>query len=115
MSAPARDQRQKRMFSTAGGDDPGAREIGGPSALRPDGDAGRFLLLLEINGVLNPFAVGTCPPGSTEHNLFPGEDPPEFRWCASISSRQADERMALTAKRCTEVAPSAGCSLPRAR
>ena len=33
------------------------------------------LLLLDVDGVLNPFAAPACPPGYTEHDLFPGEEP----------------------------------------
>jgi HAD domain in Swiss Army Knife RNA repair proteins len=33
------------------------------------------LLLLDVDGVLNPFAAPTCPPGYTEQEFFPGEDP----------------------------------------
>ena len=39
------------------------------------------LLLLDVDGVLNPFAAPACPPGYTEHELFPGEDP--VRLCAA--------------------------------
>jgi HAD domain in Swiss Army Knife RNA repair proteins len=38
------------------------------------------LLLLDVDGVLNPFAAAGCPPGYAEHNFFPGEDP--VRLCA---------------------------------
>ena len=38
------------------------------------------LLLLDVDGVLNPFAADACPPGYAEHELFPGEDP--VRVCA---------------------------------
>jgi hypothetical protein len=33
------------------------------------------LLLLDVDGVLNPFAAPTCPPGYSEHDFFPGEEP----------------------------------------
>lgn len=33
------------------------------------------LLLLDVDGVLNPFVPPACPPGYTEHGFFPGEDP----------------------------------------
>jgi hypothetical protein len=33
------------------------------------------LLLLDVDGVLNPFAAPACPPGYSEHEFFPGEDP----------------------------------------
>ena len=33
------------------------------------------LLLLDVDGVLNPYAAPACPPGYTEHDLFPGDEP----------------------------------------
>jgi len=33
------------------------------------------VLLLDIDGVLNPFAATCCPPGYAEYDLFPGEEP----------------------------------------
>ena len=33
------------------------------------------MLLLDIDGVLNPFAALDCPAGYTEHEVFPGEEP----------------------------------------
>ena len=33
------------------------------------------LLLLDVDGVLNPFAAPACPAGYAEHVLFPGEEP----------------------------------------
>jgi hypothetical protein len=33
------------------------------------------LLLLDVDGVLNPFAAPACPPGYIEHDLFPGKEP----------------------------------------
>jgi hypothetical protein len=33
------------------------------------------LFLIDVDGVLNPFAAPACPPGYTEHALFPAEDP----------------------------------------
>jgi hypothetical protein len=33
------------------------------------------LLLLDVDGVLNPYAAPACPPGYIEHDLFPGEEP----------------------------------------
>jgi hypothetical protein len=33
------------------------------------------LLLLDVDGVLNPFAAPACPPGFSEHDFFPGEEP----------------------------------------
>lgn len=36
----------------------------------------RPLLLLDVDGVLNPFAAPTCPPGYREHDFFPDDDPP---------------------------------------
>jgi len=35
--------------------------------------AERPLALIDVDGVLNPYAAPTCPPGFTEHELFPGE------------------------------------------
>jgi HAD domain in Swiss Army Knife RNA repair proteins len=35
----------------------------------------RPVLLLDIDGVLNPFAAAHCPVGYTEHDVFPGEEP----------------------------------------
>jgi hypothetical protein len=35
------------------------------------------LLLLDVDGVLNPFAAAERPPGYAEHTFFPGEDPAE--------------------------------------
>jgi len=39
------------------------------------------LFLLDVDGVLNPYAAPACPPGYTEHELFPGEEP--VRICAA--------------------------------
>jgi hypothetical protein len=39
------------------------------------------LFLLDVDGVLNPFAAPGCPPGYQEHELFAGEDP--VRLCAA--------------------------------
>ena len=33
------------------------------------------LLLLDVDGVLNPFAAPACPAGYREYHLFPDEDP----------------------------------------
>lgn len=33
------------------------------------------LFLIDVDGVLNPYAAPACPPGYTEHAFFPGEDP----------------------------------------
>jgi hypothetical protein len=33
------------------------------------------LLLLDVDGVLNPFAAATCPAGYEEYPFFPDEDP----------------------------------------
>src|SRR2546423_14026266 len=35
----------------------------------------RPLLLLDIDGVLNPYGTPDPPTGFTEHHLFPGEEP----------------------------------------
>lgn len=42
------------------------------------------LLLLDVDGVLNPFAASACPPGYTEHDFFPGEQP--VRLCPAHGS-----------------------------
>jgi hypothetical protein len=39
------------------------------------------LLLLDVDGVLNPFASSVCPPGYQEFELFPEEEP--VRLCAA--------------------------------
>jgi len=39
------------------------------------------LILLDLDGVLNPFAAATCPDGYQEHVFFEGEDPD--RYCAA--------------------------------
>jgi HAD domain in Swiss Army Knife RNA repair proteins len=39
------------------------------------------LFLLDVDGVLNPYAASGCPPGYTEHEFFPGEEP--VRLCAA--------------------------------
>lgn len=38
------------------------------------------VLLIDIDGVLNPYAADLCPAGFVEHDLFPGEAP--IRVCA---------------------------------
>lgn len=35
----------------------------------------RPALLLDIDGVLNPYGTAECPDGFTEYDLFPGEEP----------------------------------------
>ncbi|WP_203719044.1 HAD domain-containing protein [Asanoa siamensis] len=37
--------------------------------------AARPLLLLDVDGVLSPFAAAGCPPGYKEYPFFPDEDP----------------------------------------
>jgi hypothetical protein len=44
----------------------------------------RPLFLLDVDGVLNPFAATACPPGYTEHDLFAGEEP--VRLCLAHGS-----------------------------
>jgi len=39
------------------------------------------LLLLDVDGVLNPFGASACPAGYSEHDFFPGEEP--VRLCAA--------------------------------
>ena len=50
------------------------------------------LFLLDVDGVLNPFAAPACPPGYTEHEFFPGEDPVRLcpahgPWLRELSTR----------------------------
>jgi hypothetical protein len=35
----------------------------------------RPALLLDVDGVLNPYGTAECPEGFTEYDLFPGEEP----------------------------------------
>ena len=35
----------------------------------------RPALLLDVDGVLNPYGTAACPEGFTEYDLFPGEEP----------------------------------------
>ena len=39
------------------------------------GQMPRRALLLDVDGVLNPYGTGKCPDGFTEYDLFPGEEP----------------------------------------
>ena len=39
------------------------------------GQVPRPALLLDVDGVLNPYGTATCPAGFTEYDLFPGEEP----------------------------------------
>jgi hypothetical protein len=43
--------------------------------MRADGRALRPLLMLDVDGVLNPYAAPACPAGYQELDLFPGEEP----------------------------------------
>jgi len=50
------------------------------------------LLLLDVDGVLNPYAARRCPPGYTEHDLFPGEEAVRVctahgRWLTELAAR----------------------------
>ncbi|MFF8962255.1 HAD domain-containing protein [Streptomyces globisporus] len=53
----------------------------------------RPLLLLDVDGVLNPFVAPACPPGYREHGFFPDDDPPvrlndsHAPWPALLSAR----------------------------
>lgn len=54
--------------------------------------AGLPLLLLDVDGVLNPYASRACPPGYTEHDFFPGEEPTRLcsghgRWLRELATR----------------------------
>jgi hypothetical protein len=53
----------------------------------------RPMLLVDFDGVLNPFAAPKCPPGFTEYGLdeFPGDDPVRLnpahaRWLSDLAS-----------------------------
>lgn len=39
----------------------------------------RPLALIDVDGVLNPYAAPSCPPGYREVDLFPGEEPVRVR------------------------------------
>jgi len=50
------------------------------------------LLLLDVDGVLNPFAAPACPSGYTEHDIFRGEEPVRLcpahgPWLAELATR----------------------------
>ncbi|MDH6136503.1 hypothetical protein P3T37_005931 [Kitasatospora sp. MAA4] len=50
------------------------------------------LLLLDVDGVLNPFAAASCPPGFREYRFFPGEDEVRLnrdhgRWLVTLAER----------------------------
>ena len=52
----------------------------------------RPLLLVDVDGVLNPFAAPGCPDGYAEYNFFAGEEPvrvcPEHgRWLQELAAR----------------------------
>nr|WP_305782314.1 hypothetical protein [Actinoplanes lichenis] len=38
----------------------------------------RPLLLLDLDGVLNPFGASTCPEGYVEHEFYPGQGPERY-------------------------------------
>ena len=38
----------------------------------------RPVLLLDLDGVLNPFAASSCPDGYLEHEFYPGEGPERY-------------------------------------
>jgi len=50
------------------------------------------LLLLDVDGVLNPFAADVCPPEYQEHALFEGEEPVRLcpahgQWIRELADR----------------------------
>ncbi|MER5498257.1 HAD domain-containing protein [Streptomyces sp. NPDC002466] len=64
--------------------------LGKPAAARAHPAPERLpLLLLDVDGVLNPFAARDCPEGYREHGFFPGEEPP-VRLCDAHGPWLAD-------------------------
>jgi HAD domain in Swiss Army Knife RNA repair proteins len=58
----------------------------------PGSAGGLPLLLLDVDGVLNPFAAPACPPGYEEHEFFAGEEPVRLcpahgPWLAALAMR----------------------------
>ena len=50
------------------------------------------LLLVDVDGVLNPYAADCCPDGYQEYNFFPGEEPVRLcpihgRWLRELANR----------------------------
>ena len=50
----------------------------------------RPALVLDVDGVLNPYGTVTCPEGFTEYDLFPGEEP--VRLCPAHGERITELR-----------------------
>jgi hypothetical protein len=50
------------------------------------------VLVLDVDGVLNPYAAPVCPPAYVEHALFPGEEPVRLclahgGWISELAAR----------------------------
>ncbi len=52
----------------------------------------RPLLLLDVDGVLNPFGAASCPRDSTEHHVFPDEEPVSAPPDRTFPERDPDRR-----------------------
>jgi hypothetical protein len=68
------------------------------------------LLLLDVDRVLNPFAVPACPPGYTEHEFFPGEEPVRVcaahgPWLRELASHQQSLQWPMTTGEMTSYRP----------
>ncbi|MEV4708549.1 hypothetical protein [Actinoplanes sp. NPDC049316] len=51
----------------------------------------RPVMLLDVDGVLNPFGASTCPDGYLEHEFYPGEGPERYcpghgAWIAELTA-----------------------------
>ncbi len=61
--------------ATASAAPPPADSAPSPGGRVHTGQVPRPALLLDVDGVLNPYGTATCPEGFTEYDLFPGEEP----------------------------------------
>jgi hypothetical protein len=84
-------------------------------------------LLVDFDGVLNPFAATSCPPGFTEYGLdeFPGEDPVRLnpahaRWLGDLApfydmawASACPEDLNLYCERLIQLAPMSRVPMPQ--